>query len=204
MRYLTNFLILICSFLSILLEEHYLSDYRTQIIGLLILSYFAITFLRRKYQKNTALSVEGFSSQSDIFIISTIILLLIIQTGSLYSPVFFLVYFLCFGITFVFEPISVFVFALGVLIIFFPQALTNHALENFIKIGSIFLIAPLAFFFGKEYKERVRLSQKVEKTKEEAANISNEIEKVIENEKNLKQDTKEKLSDALSRTKKLK
>lgn len=202
MRYITNSLTLIASFLSIYLEEKFLSDYRTQIIGVLIIAYFAVTFLRRKYSKDK--TGESFSSASDIFIVNTIVILLIIASGGLSSPVFFLVYFLCFGITFVFEPITVFIFALGVIFIFFPAAFQNRALDGFIKLGSLLLIAPLAFFFGKEYKDRETLAKKVADTKEEAKNISKEIEIVIENEKNMQPENTAKLSDALDRSKKLK
>jgi hypothetical protein len=202
MRYVTNSLTLIFSFICIYLEEQYLSDYRSQIIGLLILAYFALTFLRRKYVKDKI--GETFNSSSDIFIVNTIVMLLIIATGDIYSPVFFLAYFLCFGITFIFEPITVFVFAIGAILIFLPYALQNYALESFIKLGSMFLIAPLAFFFGKEYKDREKLAKKLEETKNEAKNISKEIETVIENEKNMQPESTAKLSDALNRTKKLK
>jgi len=202
MRYVTNSLTLILSFIAIYLEEQFLSDYRIQIIGLLILIYFALNFLRRKYNKDK--SNEGLNSARDIFIINTVVILLIIVTGDIYSPVFFLAYFLCFGITFIFEPITVFVFAIGAILIFLPYAMQNHAIESYIKLGSMLLIAPLAFFFGKEYKDRAALAKKVQKTKEEAKNISTEIESVIENDKTITPDTAEKLSDALERTKKLK
>ncbi|HSW97641.1 MAG TPA: hypothetical protein VLF89_07495 [Candidatus Saccharimonadales bacterium] len=202
MRYISNSLTLIFSFICIYLEEQFLSDYRTQIIGILIISYFAITFLRRKYAKDK--TGETFSSSSDIFIVNTIVILLIIATGNIYSPVFFLAYFLCFGITFIFEPITVFIFAIGTVLIFLPYALQNLALEGFIKLGSMFLIAPLAFFFGKEYKDREKLARKVEETKEEARNISKDIETVIGNEKNMQPENAVKLSDALNRTRKLK
>lgn len=202
MRYLTNSLILILSFIAIYLEEMYLSDYRSQIIGVLVLAYFLITFFRRKYSKTKP--EEQFNSASDIFIINSIIILLIITTGNIYSPVFFLIYFLCFGITFIFEPITVFVFAVGAFLIFLPYAIQNQSIESFIKLGSIFIIAPLAFFFGREYKEREKLSKKIDKTKEEATNIGKEIESVIETEKNITPESAAKLTDALDRSKKLK
>src|SRR5437660_1507386 len=157
MRYITNSFTVIASFLGIYLEEQYLSDYRTQIIGLLVIMYFVVSFFRRKSKKDK----ENFNSGLDIFIVNTIVILLVIMTGNLYSPIFFLVYFLCFGITFVFEPITVFIFAIGIAIIFLPEALTNNSIESFVRIGSIFLIAPLAFFFGKEYKDRAKLAEKL-------------------------------------------
>jgi hypothetical protein len=200
MRYITNSITLIASFLAIYLEEQFVSDYRAQIIGLLIIAYFLISFLRRKYKKEK----DNFSSGGDIFIINTIVILLVISTGSLYSPIYFLVYFLCFGITFIFEPITVFIFAIGAAVIFMPEALTNQSLESFIKIGSIFLIAPLAFFFGKEYKDREKLAKKLQQTKDEVKNISNEIQSVIENDNNLSSNTSDKLTDALNRAKKIK
>src|SRR5258708_36504137 len=129
MRYITNSLILVLSFVFIYLEEQFFSDYRAQIIALLIIGYFILAFVRNKYQHDP----QTFSHGSDIFIVNSVVILLVLATGSLYSPIFFLLYFLCFGITFIFEPITVFIFAIGAVLIFLPQALTNYALESFIK-----------------------------------------------------------------------
>lgn len=200
MRYLTNSLILVSSFILIYIEEQFLSDYRAQIIGLLIIGYFAVAFLRNKYQHD----LQTFNHASDIFIVNSVVLLLIIATGSLYSPIFFLLYFLCFGITFIFEPISVFIFAIGAVLIFLPQALTNYALESFIKIGSLFIIAPLAFFFGKEYKDRERLDKKLESTKKSAQKISQDITDVIKEEPSLSPEDFRKLNEVLRESEKVK
>lgn len=191
MRYVTNSLTLIFSFFIIFWEEMKISEYRLQIIGLGILAYFFINFLRRKYKK------ENFINSSDIFIVNTIVILLVIATGNASSPVFFLVYFLSFGITFVFEPIIVFLFAIGIACIFLPGAITNQSTESIIKIGSIFFIAPLAFFFGREYKNR-------EKIKNEAEKISKEINSVIKTEDTLSEESLENLSAALKNANKIK
>lgn len=181
MRYLTNSLTLIFSFFAIFLEEKSLSDYRTQIIGLLIIVYFLIRFIRSKDKKKK----ENFSTGADIFIINTIVILLIITTGGLYSPIFSIVYFVCFGITFIFEPITVFIFAIGVALIFLPEALQNHATESFIKIGSIFLTTPLAFFFGKEYKDRERTAKKLMQIKNSSEKIDKDADIVIKKGRNI-------------------
>ena len=200
MRYITNSLTLILSFIFIYLEEQFVSDYRPQIIGLLILVYFVLAFIRNKYYKDR----QTFNHGSDIFIVNSVVLLLVLATGSLYSPIFFLLYFLCFGITFIFEPITVFIFAIAAVLLFLPQALTNNALESFIKIGSLFLIAPLAFFFGKEYKDRERLDKKIEKTKVSAEKISEDIKAVIQDQPDLPSEDLAKLSQAAKESEKLK
>ena len=199
MRYIIQSITLILSFLTIFLAEQYASDYLTEIIGILIITYFAILFLRTKYRKNN----KSFGNQIDIFLVNTIVILLIFITGSIYSPIFFLSYFLCFGIIFIFEPITIVFFAIGFVIIFIPEALQNGSLESFIKIGSVCFTALLGFFFGIEFKNREKMLKKLVKTKQEAKDIRQELSQVIENQQDLPKQDKEKLSDALQKVKKL-
>src|SRR5258708_3047547 len=161
MKYITNSFIIIISFIGVFLEEHFLSDYRSYIIGLLILIYVAITVFRHKYQR----TVENLNSGSDIFIVNAIVILLIVATGNIYSPLFFLIYFLCFGITFIFDQSNVFVIVIAAAFLFLPKVMENYAFESFIKIVFIVLISPLAFFFGKECKDRSKEIKRNEKKK---------------------------------------
>lgn len=56
-----------------------------------------------------------------IFLLNTVIFLLIFSTGSIDSGLFFLLYFLGFGIAFVFEPAVTFIFIVGTVFIFLPM-----------------------------------------------------------------------------------
>ncbi len=176
-------------------------DYTVQALGALVAVYLGISFFRRKRNPKA----ETFSSTSDIFILNTAIILLITITGNLYSPLFFLLYFLGFGITFLFEPATVFVFTIGIMLFFLPEALKNGSIESYIRIGSIALISPLAYFFGREYKDRDEEEAEIESMKDRAKDtadvISKDIENVLDDEKgNLPEKDVEKLNEILEET----
>lgn len=180
-----------------------LSQYTIQALGFLVFLFILISAKKGKKDPNP-ISLFGNSSWV-IFILNTIILLLVFSTGGFSSSLFFLLYFLGFGIAFVFEPITVFVFVIGAILTFLPQALIDNMAENLLKLGSLGLISPLAFFFGKEYIKGEKQEEEIEKikerTKDAADTISKDVEEVMEDEKsNLKQKDVEKLNDILEET----
>ena len=138
---------------------------------------------------------EGaWSEIGGVFIINTLILILIFSTGGIHSTLFFLLYFLVFGISFIFEPAIVFLFAIGIVLIFLQQALKDDVMGNFIRLVSIFIISPIAFFFGKGYAKHNEQENRIEK-------IEENLEEVIEDEKqNLKEKSVSKLNEALRET----
>lgn len=142
----------------------------------------------------------------DVFTLNTVIFLLIYATGQMASWFFFLLYFLGFGITFIFEPATVFVFALGTIAIFVPEVLKNGgSLGTYIQLGSFLLISPLPYFFGREYRDRADEEEEIEKlaerSNEAGRTISKDVEHVIKNEKkNLKTEDIEKLNEILEET----
>ncbi len=178
-----------------------MSAYVVPLIGLLIILY--VIFSLRKGFAN--LFVLDGNSIWVIFIINTVILLVIFITGSITSSLFFLLYFLLFGIAFVFEPLAVFIFVIGAILIFLPDALLNDALGNFIRLGSLALISPIAFFFGKEYRkndlEEEKLEDIEERAKDAADTIADDVEKVLKRGKgNLGHEDLEQLNDILEET----
>lgn len=205
MKLILHSVVLALSFFAIFLQQQFADDYTIHILALLVIVYFVFTFLRRTNAKTSQRNKipETISTSLDIFIVNAILMLLILQTGGLYSPIFFLVYFLCFGITFIFEPFTVFVFSLGVVSIFLPEVWVNHAITEFVKIGSLLVITPFAFFFGKEYKTKELLQQKAKDTQKQAQEVSKEVKDVIESEKHISPETKSKLSDILKKIKKI-
>lgn len=178
-----------------------LSSLTTPILGLLIALYL-IASLRNKGKGFLNLGGEG---PWGIFILNTLIFILIFSTDSINSPLFFLLYFLGFGISFVFEPSITFIFVIGALLVFAPEVMRNDITNNILKLGSLVLISPLAFFFGKEYRrnedQQEELESLEERTKDAADTISEDIEAVIKDEKqNLKEKDMEKLNEVLEET----
>ncbi len=202
MKLFLQALILILSFVLVFSwEQTPLSGYTIQALGALIVVYLLIS-ARRKGRGFLTLGGDG---PWGIFILNSIVLLLIFSTGSINSPLFFLLYFLGFGIAFVFEPPAIFIFILGAVLVFLPDALKGDTFGNFLKVGSVLLISPLAYFFGREYRKSDRDEANIEaleeRTKEAADTISEDVEEVVKNEKqNLKQEDVEKLNEILEET----
>lgn len=198
MKLLTHGLILLLSFgIVFIWEQTGLDLYTIQAVAVLVVVYLLLSFIRRKKFKD-----GNFGGVADIFILNTAIFLLIYTTGNIYSPLYFLLYFLGFGITFIFEPPMVFLFTIGAVLIFLPEALKNGSVESYIKLGSLLLISPLAFFFGQEYRERDKqeeaLTQLTEREKDAADTIAKDVEGVLKEEKGaLKTDAVEKLDEIL-------
>ena len=193
--------VLILSFVIVFLwQRTEASSFTVPFLGLLITVYLIVS--ARK--KGKAFLTLGGGSLG-IFILTTLILLLIFSTESINSPLFFLLYFLGFGIAFVFEPITTFVFVAASVLLFFPDAAKADATNNLLKLGSLLLISPLAYFFGKEYQKGEQQDEKIEelkeRTKDAADTISDDVEEVIKEEKqNLKGEDLEKLNEVLEET----
>ncbi|MFA7381807.1 MAG: hypothetical protein WC150_15220 [Bacteroidia bacterium] len=125
--------------------------YKIPVLGFLIFfSALYLVFKRRK-RKGTDLFIGSYPEIASIIIC---LVLAISITGGIQSNLFFLLYFLLFGIAFLFEPVIIFVFVLGIGAIFLQDALLNDVFNNFIKLGSVLLLSPIAFFFSKELKNR--------------------------------------------------
>lgn len=205
MKLVWQSLLLVLSFVSVYLwQKTILSGYTIQIFGFLIFLYLIILFRK----KGAPVKKISFSSNesSAIYILNTVILLLIFSTDGLSSALFFLLYFIAFGIAFVFEPLTVFVFVIGTILIFLPDALENDVMKNLIMLGSLGLISPIAFFFGREYKQDEKKDEHIEKLEENAKNtsekIKNDVEEILQEEE-INPNEAEKLKDILEQTKKL-
>lgn len=199
MKLVKQALMLIASFLLVFIwQSTFFSQYTVPILGALIFFYLIFSFKR----KGRGFLNLGGDSPWIIFILNTLILLLIFTTEGISSPIFFLLYFLGFGVAFVFEPLVVFVFVFGVMLLFLPDVLKNDITNNILKIASLLLISPLAFFFSSEYKRSDKQEQDLEKIKEReeeaGETIAEDVEEVIKNEgKSLSQSSTEKLNEIL-------
>lgn len=202
MEFVLQALILILSFtIAFVWHQTPLSAFTVPLVGAMITLYILLS-ARKKGKGFLTMGGEG---PWGIFFLNTVILLLIFSTGSIDSVLFFLLYFLMFGIAFVFEPTLIFVFVLGVIMIFAPDAIKGDLLTNGLKLGSLLLISPLAYFFGRQFRQTDKQDETIEameeRAKEAADAISEDIEEVIKDEKaNLKSEDVDKLNEVLEET----
>src|SRR3989344_5203333 len=203
MRFLKQSLILLLSFVLVYVwEKTPLSAYTVQAFCLLMVIFLLISLRRKTFDASKTLGEDGTWS---IFLLNTLIFLLIYSTGGFSSTLYFLLYFLGFGIAFVFEPGIVFVFVLGVGLVFLEEAIKNDVFRNMIMLGSLVFLSPLAYFFGREYRKNEEQTAEVEALQErssEAANeIAKDVEEIMTNKKDtLKSEDVEKLNEILEET----
>ncbi|MBI5044688.1 MAG: hypothetical protein HZC02_02075 [Candidatus Levybacteria bacterium] len=118
------------------------------IIGLMVLAYLVASKLTQKNRSGEKRAIDHYL----VLLLSSIVVLLVFSTGGLDSSIFFLLYFAFFAIGFALMPDSVFIFMAVVVLLLLPQGLKENMSENLIKIGSLILIAPLAYFFSEKTK----------------------------------------------------
>jgi len=146
------------------------SYYNLQLIAVFILFFFINQILARHHRHKINLTI-------DTVIFTVITLLLVISTGGLTSPLFFLIYFLMFGLALLFEPlISVSLTAVIVLFFLFTPT-KKEPLQELLQLFSLLLITPVALFFGKQYLKVLQDEEKIKILEEEEEIIEEQMEK---------------------------
>ena len=202
MKLIGQSLIIIFSFIVVYIWQQIgFFVYTVPAIGFLIFMYL---FLSGRRKNKKMLNLDG-NSPWAVWLLNTLVLLLVFSTGNITSPIFFLLYFLGFGVAFVFEPAVVLIFLICTILLFLPDALKDDVNGNLLRLGSLLLITPLAYFFGNEFQRNDKKDEEIEKiterTKEAADNISEDVEEIIEEEsKNLSSETTDKLNKILEET----
>lgn len=120
-----------------------LSIYTLQLVALLVLLYLGSHALKAHHPKWFHRSTITL----DITLLTSMILLLVSETGALASPFFFLCYFLLFGVAMLYEIEATLVLT-GVLVLFFMFLPS----PNWTQIISLVMITPLAIFTGHQYE----------------------------------------------------
>jgi hypothetical protein len=152
--------------LAFIISVSPLSGYGLQIAALMMIVYVGLSFLIRKHILSTDIKVT-----LDVLIFSLTTSLLVFTTGGFNSPVFFLSYFLLFGVSLFSSPITATAITITFALLFLVAPKTDFWLD-LLQIGSLLAIAPLSVLFGKQYlkvledkKMITGLSQKVQRTK---------------------------------------
>lgn len=195
MKFYKDSLILLGSFALVFVwQNSQLAAYSIPFIGFLVFMFLLIS-IRNKQNLNLGGPVN-------FFILNTVILLFIFSTGGIESNLFFILYFLLFAAAFIMDSRSVFIFPAGVIILFWSQIFQNDVGANVIKMASISILSPLAYFFGREFTKNENQEDEIVKTKERAASAGDDISKdtkeVLQSaESKLTQQEKEKLSEVV-------
>lgn len=128
------------------LSQPSLAPYTLQLVAIMVLLYLGSHWLRTKKPK----WFHHSTITLDITILTAMILLLVVETGTLTSPFFFLCYFLLFGVAMLYEIEATLVLT-GVLVLFF-MFLPSPSLTAII---SLVMITPLAIFTGHAYESKL-------------------------------------------------
>lgn len=152
--------------LAFIISVSPLSGYGLQIAALMMVVYAGASFLIRKKILSMDIKVT-----LDVLIFSLTISLLLFTTGGFNSPVFFLSYFLLFGVSLFSSPITATAITVTFALLFLITPKPDFWVD-LLQMGSLLAIAPLSVLFGKQYLKVLEdrkiitgLSQKVQKNK---------------------------------------
>lgn len=146
-----------------------LSGYTIQLIAVFILFYFANQFFFKKKPLNKTKKII------DALIFTLVILLLVGSTGSLSSPLFFLVYFLMFGLALLVGPTATLALALAMVLLFGLTSEKTEPTREAMQLFSLLLVAPLASFFSSQYLKALEAEDKITILKKETGILEEQI-----------------------------
>ncbi|OGM16075.1 hypothetical protein A2V55_01875 [Candidatus Woesebacteria bacterium RBG_19FT_COMBO_37_29] len=126
-----------------------------QFISLLVIIYVGIQFAARKMQFSKTNKIV-----IDVILLTLTTYLIVFSTGALFSPLFFLIYFLLFGISLLFEPSSAIALAI-ISTVFFLFTAQKEIFAELLQLVSLFLITPLALIFGTQYMKLLQDEEKI-------------------------------------------
>ena len=162
--------ILVSTSLVLIIVNTSFSLYLTQILAFIVAISILVIVIKKRKNKEI---LSG--SLLEVFGITTSIFLTIFHTDAVNSPLFFLLYFLLFGIAFLMEPYAVFIFLAGILILFVPKMLPGIDVAELARVGGIILISPIAYFFGREFQRREKLEKDIEEKAEKIMEVAKDV-----------------------------
>jgi len=148
----------------------HLSYYNLQLIAGFVLFFFLNQIISRRHRQKINLTI-------DAVIFTVITLLLVISTGGLTSPLFFLIYFLMFGLALLFEPLISVSLTAAIVLFFLFSPTKEEPVAELLQLFSLLLITPVALFFGKQYLKVLEDEEKIKILEEEEKIIEEQIAK---------------------------
>lgn len=143
-----------------------LPDYTLHLVAGLIVGYLFYHFFKKDDWHKTHL---------DIFVATAVVFLLVFHTGALYSPIFFLLYFLLFGTSLLLSPTSAYVLAISGSV-FFLTSLSGDPVRELLQILSLFLIAPIANAFGSQYVKLLEKNKRIKFLEDEQKQMKEQLQ----------------------------
>lgn len=194
MKILRQSAVLLLSFAIIFIwQVTPLSGFTIQALGLFALLFLLTSLLKKKKRESfTPASLIGDNPYWSVFLLNTLVFLIVFATGGINSSLFLLLYFVGFGIAFVFEPSVVFVYLLGTAVVLTPAIIQDDVTGNIIKSATILIVGPLAYFFGREFRKEEKEDEAIlaleAEAHEKAAAIEKSVVEVLEEEKEVLSD----------------
>lgn len=188
--------ILICSLLFVAMwSKSPLVSYTTQLIALFVFIYvFSIL------NKKVAQKFGEYSQPLQINILILVSTLLVVSSGGVKSPLFFLLYFVPFAVGLTFKPQTVFVLAVGLIGILLLDGTEKDLVSNLPIVASLLFLSPLSFYFGREFQK----ARPPSNTNEVIKNIDSDVERIITTQKDtLTTESIQKLGDIVEQAEKL-
>jgi hypothetical protein len=157
--FLAHTALLLTSFFGIYfwLTTPIFAAYTLQLVGALILVYAGTHWFRpRRAKRNTSIPL-------DLTLLTSVILLLVAETGALASPLIFLIYFLLFAVAMLYEIESTLVLTGTLLVFFLLYPGTDLSdLAHLSELIALVMITPIALFTAHQYEsilaERARVA----------------------------------------------
>jgi len=147
-----------------------LSYYTLQLIAVFVVFFFINQIISRHRRQKINLTIDS-------VVFTMIILLLVISTGGLTSPLFFLVYFLMFGLALLFEPLITVSLTVAIVLFFLFTPSQAEPMKEILQLFSLILITPVALFFGKQYLKVLVDEEKIKILEEESEIMEGDIKK---------------------------
>lgn len=147
-----------------------LSYYTLQLIAVFVVFFFINQIISRHRRQKINLTIDS-------VVFTMVILLLVISTGGLTSPVFFLIYFLMFGLALLFEPLITVSLTVAIVLFFLFTPSQTEPMKEILQLFSLILITPVALFFGKQYLKVLVSEEKIKVLKEESEIMEGDIKK---------------------------
>ncbi len=145
-------LILILTILAaFLFSKSYLATYDLQFSAIL----FIIFFLSRRY----IIPRESKSRLLESVVFSLIIVSIVVTSGGVNSPLFFLIYFLLFSLSLLLEPVISITATLTLIVCFLLTLPENQSLSTLLPIFSLAFLTPFALVMGQAYTKSQKMEQ---------------------------------------------
>lgn len=159
---------------------------------LAVLIIMGIVYMAIQRRRGGSYNMLFSAKTGEIFFISTIVLLMIEITGGVDSPVYFLNYFLLFGLPLISSPLTSLIFAGSIILFYIPDLMRSFNTDILLRIGSILLLLPLSYFLSNELMKKQRESTLL---KEKAKEIEKNAEDLEVDEDDI--DAREKLDEII-------